>query len=86
MTPKVFGAFLLGVILTLLAVKLMPAPEPTLPPVITTRCEPAGTDGDELSDPRVLDTKLDAIEREITADPIQSADREALRQAILVER
>ena len=83
---KVLGAFLLGVVLTIVAAQLMPAGEDKVAPVSSSQCATAGNDDDELSDRRALDTKLDAIEREITSDPIVRVDRDALRQAILVER
>ena len=65
---KILGAFLLGVLLTVIAVKLLPAPEPSAPTVASAACRPSAAAVDELTDRQALDSRLDAIESEITGD------------------
>ena len=62
---KVLGAFLLGVFVTVIAVRVLSAQEARGPATSAATCQPSAAEVEDLTDPRALDSRLDDIESEI---------------------
>lgn len=61
---KVIGAFLLGVLVTVAAARLLTAND-TKAPAASASCQP---EVEDLTNPRGLDARLDGIESEISGE------------------
>jgi hypothetical protein len=63
---KLLGAFVLGAVVTAAGAWMFPASTSKASPVASASC--TTSDDEEMPDPRALDSRLNALEREITSD------------------